>query len=65
MSINTARFQADSKTFIKKVEAVLKEVQDPNKRREILTDASQPIVDKAQTLVKDGKPRGGILKGAA
>ena len=65
MSINTARFEADSKALIKSIESVLNKVQDPKKRREILTDASQPVVDKAQTLIKDGKPRGGVLKGAA
>jgi hypothetical protein len=35
-----------------------------DKKRKILTYASKPTVEKAKQLTPEGKPRGGVLKGA-
>jgi len=63
--IDVRGLPADIKRTLKRIDKVLAKVKDPDKKREILTKASGPVIEKARKLSPIGKPRGGVLKGAA
>lgn len=50
-------------TTLKRLNKTLKSVSG-EKKRKILAYASKPVVEKGQQLTPEGKPRGGVLKGA-
>lgn len=63
--IDTSGMPANIKRTVKRINAVLSKIKDPAQKREVLTKASEPVIDKAQRLAPIGKPRGGVLRGAA